>query len=75
MRAVGPRLAMLVAASGLVVAACGDDGGSTDTTGGSLHVPTDHPTIQAAVDAASPGDLILVEPGVYERPSTSRRIG
>ncbi len=31
-----------------------------------LHVPADHPTIQAAVDAASPGDLILVEPGVYE---------
>lgn len=28
-------------------------------------VPSEQPTIQAAVDAASPGDLILVEPGVY----------
>ena len=28
-------------------------------------VPTDQPTIQAAIDAASPGDLIVVEPGLY----------
>lgn len=28
-------------------------------------VPDDHPTIQAAVDAANPGDLILIGPGVY----------
>ncbi|HEX6989562.1 MAG TPA: right-handed parallel beta-helix repeat-containing protein [Bacillota bacterium] len=28
-------------------------------------VPDDHPTIQAAVNAAEPGDLILVAPGVY----------
>ena len=30
------------------------------------HVPDEEPTIQSAVDAASPGDLILVAPGVYE---------
>src|SRR5262249_1328843 len=30
-----------------------------------LHVPSDRPTIQAAVDAAKPGDLVLVAPGVY----------
>ena len=30
-----------------------------------LHVPTDQPTIQGAVDAAQPGDLILIAPGVY----------
>ena len=29
------------------------------------HVPTGYPTIQAAVDAAIPGDTILVAPGVY----------
>ncbi len=29
-------------------------------------MPDDHETIQAAVDAAAPGDLILVAPGVYE---------
>lgn len=28
-------------------------------------MPTDQPTIQAAVDDASPGDLILIEPGIY----------
>lgn len=30
-----------------------------------IEVPGDQPTIQAAVDAASPGDLILIAPGVY----------
>ena len=29
-------------------------------------VPSAYPTIQAAVDAATPGDLILVSPGTYE---------
>lgn len=28
-----------------------------------LNVPSDHPNIQAAVDAARPGDLILSAPG------------
>ena len=31
----------------------------------SIAVPADQPTIQAAVDAAAPGDLILVSPGTY----------
>jgi PKD repeat protein len=30
-----------------------------------LRVPTDFPTIQAALDAAAGGDTVLVEPGVY----------
>lgn len=34
-------------------------------TGVTRHVPGDYPTIQNAADAASPGDLILVAPGVY----------
>jgi hypothetical protein len=29
------------------------------------HVPADYATIQAAVDAATPGDLVLIAPGTY----------
>lgn len=35
-----------------------------------LEVPGDHPTIQEAVDAAAPGDMILVAPGVYHEAVT-----
>ncbi len=34
-------------------------------TGDTLDVPAEYPTIQAAVDAATNGDTILVAPGVY----------
>jgi len=30
-----------------------------------LHVPAAYPTIQGAIDAAAPGDVILVSPGTY----------
>ena len=40
-------------------------------TGTTLAVPDDYPTIQAAVDAAVPGDLVLVSPGPTTRRSTS----
>ena len=67
------RVATLLVAGALVVAACsGDDDASSDSTAGgaessdTLRVPDDYATIQAAVSAAAPGDLVLVGPGVYE---------
>jgi plastocyanin len=44
-------------------------GGSTtapaEWSGVTRQVPADYPTVQSAVDAAEPGDLVLIEPGVY----------
>jgi hypothetical protein len=76
------RLAVAIAtALALLASACGDDGdtagpadppdaGETDDTaeptGTVVRVPDDHDTIQAAVDAAEPGDLVLIGPGTYE---------
>jgi hypothetical protein len=40
------------------------EGGST------IDVPADQPTIQAAVDAAKPGDLVLIQPGTYHEAVT-----
>ncbi len=34
------------------------------------NVPADYPTIQSAVDAADPGDLVLIQPGVYKEQVT-----
>jgi len=33
--------------------------------GRTLHVPTEYPTIQAAIDAATEGDLVLIADGTY----------
>jgi parallel beta helix pectate lyase-like protein len=51
-------LAALALAAG--VSGCGGDGGWT-----ARNVPSEYPTIQAAVDAARPGDLIRIAPGSY----------
>jgi len=41
-------------------------------TGKTITVPTDHDTIQGAVDAAAPGDMVYIEPGVYTEAVTVR---
>jgi hypothetical protein len=40
--------------------------GTEAAASGTIQVPDDYPTIQEAVDAAAPGDLILIAPGTYE---------
>ena len=59
--------------SGDAAATAQDDGTSEDTSAsdgdsaaeGTLRVPDDYETIQAAVDAAEAGSLILISPGTY----------
>jgi plastocyanin len=50
--------------------AAGPDADGAGADASTLRVPDDHETIQAAVDAAAPGSMILVEPGVYEEAVT-----
>jgi hypothetical protein len=45
-----------------LLASCGSGGSQSEV----LLVPEEYPTIQAAVDKARVGDLVLVSPGVYE---------
>lgn len=61
---VGIAVALLGAGCGSDDTEGGDDGPSP-TEGRTLAVPADYPDIQAAVDAAEPGDLVLISPGVY----------
>ena len=49
-------------AAAITVAAWASTGAAFADT---LRVPADHATIQAAVDAAQPGDVVLVSKGVY----------
>ena len=62
----------LIAVMALAAAGCGgsDSKASGDGANGSgsldaLQVPSEFPTIQAAVDAAKDGDVVLVAPGTY----------
>lgn len=74
------RVTALVPLVALAIAACAaspDEDASSAATGDTStespaewsgttrNVPGDYPTIQAAVDAAEPGDLILIDRGVY----------
>ena len=71
-------LLLAILAGGIAACAAGPDGTASPAATGNLAtdapaawsgttrtVPQDYPTIQSAVDASEPGDLILVSPGVY----------
>jgi len=55
--ALAAGLALLAAGA---LTGCGGDSGWT-----ARDVPREYPTIQAAVDAARPGDLVRIAPGIY----------
>ncbi len=52
----------------------GESGSATEApsewSGTTRNVPEDYPTIQSAVDAAGPGDLVLIGPGTYKESVT-----
>jgi hypothetical protein len=54
------RVALAALVAGAVVTL-----GTAPAFAATIHVPGDYPTIQQALDAAVPGDRILVDPGTY----------
>jgi len=66
--AVACAVAMTIggaAATSTSTVASAPPGGSGGAAGNVVAVPGDYPTIQEAVDAAAPGDLVLISPGTY----------
>ena len=63
MRRLLATLALLVVALGAVAPAASAETGPP--AGRVLRVPADFPTIEAAIDASTSGDMILLAPGVY----------
>jgi plastocyanin len=58
-RAITPPLLAVLLISSLVAATGSARASAT------LRVPQDHPTVQAAIDAAAAGDTIVIAPGTY----------
>lgn len=57
---------LVVGGAADAVELAGETKAPNEWSGNSRRVPDDYPTIQSAVDAAEPGDMVLVGPGVYK---------
>lgn len=57
---------VVVGEGGDVAEAAPETDTETSWSGTTRHVPDEYPTIQSAVDAADPGDLVLIQPGTYK---------
>jgi hypothetical protein len=69
---VALRLCLLITVASLVVS-CGSNKASGPRA--PVRVPQDLPTIQAAVEAAQKGDLILIAPGTYNESVVIQKAG
>ena len=68
--AEGGGMAAVLVVGDVEYSAAGEDAPTepvTEWTGTTRRVPEDHPTIQNAVDAAEPGDLVLVGPAPQDQ--------
>jgi parallel beta-helix repeat protein len=61
---------MAVVLTACAVSGCGGDGSPRRDAPRVLRVPGQYPTIQAAVTATRPGDLVLIARGVYQQSAT-----
>ena len=64
-KVLGKRLVTFILLVALLVIAFPLGMGKIEASPATIYVPDDYPAIQAAVDAANSGDIIIVRDGTY----------